>query len=394
MINKRILLFPLLWVSTIFYSCSESPTSIGNDLLIPDYVNVFKLDSYQDSVQQSSTYFKTRIKLSDSPRLFLGSFGNIDTAASLIRFAIGLPDSIKNEILNSNLNILSSRVKLTKVYSIGDSSAPLSFSVHSVTSGWTSLGFNADSLQSLQYDAADISSNFSYSDTVYSFDISTQTVASWFTAAADTAIPTDKGIFLKPNPNSNRIIGFDAVNVNLVGIPSLTVVIQKPGVYTDTLTFYSIEDVSAIAGIKPVLPAGDIAVQAGLAVHSRIYFNVISIPKGSVINKAQLTLYLDSAATKTGDNYANSLTAYFIKDSSANSYDTTSGIVLGRVQNYFTGDIVKFIQSIVSGFHSNQGIIIAAGGQNLGVDLYALKGSGAPETFLRPRLVITYTGRK
>ena len=393
MINKKIVLIPALFILFLFYSCSESPTSIGVNLLSPDYINVHKFDSYQDSVQQTSTYYKTLIKLSDSPRLFVGNFANLQTS-SLIRFGIALPDTIKNDIINSNLSIISSKIALTKEYSIGDSSAQLNFTVHSVTSGWTSLGFNADSLPTLVYDNTDISSNKNLTDSLYSFDISTSTVLSWFTAAADTAIPTDKGIYLKPDPASNRIIGFDAFNVNLVGIPTLTVVVQKLGSYTDTLTFYSIEDVTAIGGDKPTVPAGDIAVQGGLAVYSRIQFDVSSIAKGSVINKAQLTLYLDSSATLLSDAYTNSISAYFSKDTTTNSYDSTSAIVLNRVDNYFTGDIARFIQSITSGYHENQGIVLAAGGQNIGVDLFALKGSSTPDASLRPRLVITYTGRK
>ena len=204
----------------------------------------------------------------------------------------------------------------------------------------------------------------------------------------------NKGIFLNPDPASDRIVGFGAFNINLTEIPTLTVVVQKTGSYTDTLTFYSLEDVSAIAGDKPVVPSGDIAVQGGLAVDSRIWFDVSSIEKGSVVNKAQLTLYVDSSATKTADYSTNYITAYFAKDTSVNAYDTTTGIVLSRVENYFSGDIAPFIQSIVSGYNDNQGIILAAGGQNIGLDIFAMKGSDASDASLRPRLVITYTGRK
>ncbi len=384
---------PALLTLTLFYSCSDSPTSIGNNLLASDFLTINKIDSYQDSIGQSSTYYKTGVKLSDSPRLLLGQFQNVE-ASSLIRFAVVLPDTIKSAFNNSTLNILGAKVNLTKVYNIGNASNQLNYSVHFVTSEWTSFGFTSDSLPNLQYDNNDISSNKTYSDTLYTFDVDDQTINSWFTAASATPIQNNKGIYLIPDSASTRVVGFEAFNdVEFTGIPRLNVVVQTGGLI-DTLNFYSIEDVSALSGNKPVVPAGDIAVQGGLVVNSRVSFDLSSVPKGAVINKAQFTLYVDSSATKTGDNFNNSLVAYFARDSIEASYDTTSAIVLNRSGNNFSGDIARFIQSIVSGYHENNGFILAAGSQNLGVDLFALKGSDASDASLRPRLVITYTGKK
>ncbi len=391
MIIKKIILFPVLFLLTMFYSCSESPSSIGINLLSPDYVNVHKLDSYQDSVQQSSTYYKTMIRLSDSPRLLIGKYINVE-ATTLIKFAIVLPDSLQQAVLSSTLSVVSAKVQLTREYNIGDSTGSLNYTVHFVNNTWTAL-FNADSLPLLNYNSEDISSSKSYTDSLYTFNIDNQTITSWLTAASDTSVKTNNGIYIQPDPASNRIVGFDAYNVNAIGLPTITIVVANSG-NVDTLSYISLPDVSIISGEKPTVPAGDIAVQGGLAVDSKILFDVSSVAKGSVINKAQLTVYLDSTATKTAESYSNYLIAYFAKDTTSNSYDTTSGIVLSRVQNYFTGDISRFIQSISSGYHENQGIVLAAGGQNIGVDLFALKGSETTDASLRPRLVITYTGRK
>jgi hypothetical protein len=376
----------------LIYSCSDSPTSIGNNLLVPDYINVKILDSYQDSIGQSSSYFKTPIKLSDSPRLLVGKFENVE-ASSLMRFGIALPDTIKNAVLNSSLNIINAKIELTKEYEIGNTTNNLNYSVHNVTSGWTSYGFNADSIPNLMYDNADISSNKTYSDSLYTFNIDNQTIYAWFLTASDSSVHNNKGIYLKADAASTEVIGFDAFNVNLIGIPKLSVIVETGGI-VDTLNFYSIEDVSAISGDKPEMPAGDIAVQCGLAVNGRVKFDLSALPEGAIINKAQLTLFVDSSETITGDPYTNSLTVYFAKDSAADNYDTTSAITLSRTADYFSGDIARFIQSIASGYHENNGIIIAAGVQNLGVDIFALKGSDASNTSLRPRLVIIYTGKK
>ncbi len=381
-------------ILTLIYSCSDSPTSIGNNLLSSDFLTINKIDSYQDSIGQTSSYYKTSIKLSDSPRLLVGKYQNVE-ASTLLRFAVVLPDTIKSAFNSSNLNILSAKVYLRKVYNIGDGSNPLNYSVHFVNSGWTSFGFTADSLPNLQYDDNnDISSNKTYSDSLYTFNLDEQTINSWFTSASASPIQVNKGMYIKPDPSSTRVVGFEATNnVEFTGIPRLNVVVQT-GSLIDTLNFYSIEDVSALSGDKPVLPEGDIAVQGGLAVNARIEYDLSSIPKGSIINKAQFTIYVDSSATKTGDNYNNSLTAYFARDSVGSSYDTTSAIVLNRSGNTFTGDIAKFLQSILSGYHDNNGFILTAGSQNLGIDIFALKGSDASDPSSRPRLVITYTGKK
>lgn len=352
-----------------------------------------KIDSYQDSVGQTSSYYKTNIKISDSPRLLLGKYQNVE-ASSLLRFAVVLPDTIKSAFNSSNLNILGAKVYLTKVYNIGDESNQLTYSVHFVNSGWTSFGFNADSVMNLQYDNNDISSNKTYSDTLYTFNLDEQTINSWFALASASPIQNNKGIYLLPDPASNRVVGFEAFNASeFTGIPRLEVIVQT-GSLVDTLTYYSIEDVSALAGDKPIVPSGDIAVQGGLAVNAHITYDLSSIPEGAVINKAQFTIFVDSSASHTGDNFSNSLVAYFAKDSVETTYDTTSAIVLNRSGNYFTGDIAKFIQSISSGYHENNGFIITAGSQNLGIDIFALKGSDASDSSLRPRLEITYTGKK
>ncbi len=391
MTYKKILLIPALFLLVLIYSCSDSPTSIGNNLLSADFLTVNKIDSYQDSIGQTSIYYKANIKLSDSPRLLVGNYQNV-AASSLIRFAVVLPDTIKSAFNSQSLSILSSKVYLTKVYSIG-STSNLNYSVHFVNGGWTSFGFTADSIPALDYDPNDISTNKTYSDTLYTFDVDEQTINSWFELAAASPIQNNKGIYIKPDSTSTGVIGFEAFNVGLIGLPRLDVVVQT-GSLIDTLSFYSIEDVSALAGEKPDVPAGDIAVQGGLAVNARIKYDLSSIPKGAVINKAQFTIYVDSSATKTGDNYNNSLVAYFARDSVETSYDSTSAIVLNRSDNYFTGDIAKFIQSITSGYHDNNGFILTAGSQNLGIDIFALKGSDASDPSLRPRLVITYTGKK
>lgn len=390
MTYKNIILYSVLFLSIIFYSCSDAPSSIGNNLLSPDFISVRKFDSFQDTVQQTSSYYKTPVRLSDSPRLLLGKYVNVE-ASILIKFAVNITnDSLKQAVRNSTFNIISSNVDLVREYSIGDTT--LNYSVHFVNSKWTAL-FNADSLPLLNYNNDEIGSSKSYTDSLYSFNLDTQTITDWLRTAADTSVKLNNGIYIIPDPASNGIVGFGAYNVSAVDLPKLTVVVSFSG-NVDTLSYISLPDVSIITGDLPSVPAEDIVVQAGLAVDSRVRFDLSKVEKGSVINKALLNLYVDSTATKTGVNFTNALTVYFTKDTAAKSYDTASGIVLSRVGNYFTGDIARFVQSIVSGFHENLGFTIAAGGQKTGVDIFALKGSGSSDASLRPRLVITYTGRK
>ncbi|NWF90481.1 MAG: hypothetical protein HXY50_13595 [Ignavibacteriaceae bacterium] len=389
---KKLPILFLLLSSLLNISCSESPTSIGANLLYQDLINVLELDSSTDSLYQSSSVHKRVIALSNANRLLLGKKDNVE-AGILIKFLVFFDDSIKQQIINNELTVLSSFVECTKDYTFGSSTAALDYSVHKIQSDW-STGFTADSLSFLSFDAADLSSNRQFSDSVNSFDFDTQTALSWLKAAADTSLPDPDGIYIKPSSSSDKIVGFYALSTSEdIPVPLLNIVVEKPGVYIDTLSYFPSIDLSVLSGELPDVGIENLGVQAGLNSEARIFFDLSSLPQNIIVNYAQLTLTLDTLKTITGTSFTNSLRVNYLKDSSTWLIDSAYILYLDRDSNKFKGSVTSYIQRALIE-HSNHGLLIAPSDKLNGVELFAIKNSNNAVFTERPKLQIIYTYKK
>jgi len=396
LLHKILIVLLILSLSLSFYECSDAPSSIGTDLLSPDAIDIIKLNSFTDTLSQSSRYFQQvpAIELSNAEQLLLGKKNNIE-ASSLIRFFTSLADSTKEDILSNNITVTAAYIKLIQTYVYGEETAPFDFTAHKINSVW-SLDFTADSLASLSYDPNDVILTKEYSDSINTFFIDNQLALIIIQAVADTSNPDDYGLYFKPTANTGKVVGFTALTSSFTNYPELKVVIEKSGVYTDTLDLISIIDLSVVSGTLPAISQENIAVQAGYVVNSILAFDVSKIPKNVVINNAELTLTIDTTETVVGSDYVNSLAASFLADSS--DADSILGtLTLSRSGNTFTGSITSFVQNWVSNAdqgYDNQGILLRTSDQLNGVELFALKGSNAIDASLRPLLKITYTLKK
>jgi hypothetical protein len=380
-------------MALVLYSCKDNPTIVGASLLKNDYLNVKQLDSNADTLHQTSSYYKKVIPLGSSGYMLVGNKANVK-ASTLIDYAISLADSVITDLNSGAVSVVSSTIRFIPAYTFGDSNASFDFSVHKVNSIWTSVGFDADSLSGLVYDQTDVSSNHQFSDTLVSVDLSNSLVTNWLKEVADSTYGTDYGIYLLPSSTSNKIVGFEVLNSSLTSASSLHIVLQKPGVYTDTLIFYPSKDVSVVTGNLPASVNGDIFIQSSLSINSKLWFDVSSIPKNALINNAELTLTRDSLTTITGNPYTNSLGVYILSDSSTDVLsDSTLILTLAGSGNIFQGNITPFVQSWVDK-GNNQGLLIKTATPRTGLELFAIKGSNAANSSLRPHLQITYTIRK
>ncbi len=377
----------IVFISFNFYSCSDSPTSIGSDLLSQDYISVKTIDSNTDSLNQMSGYFKRTLPLATSNRILLGKYSNVESSI-LMRFYFSFSDSLAQDFINDNVNVTSARVELIKNYLYGNANSYLDYTVHKVNSPWLT-GFNADSLAGLNYDAADISSGHSaLNDSSYSFALDNQFVQDMLKAAADTNIADENGIFIQPTTNSEKALGFYALSVNsTVGIPELIVVLNKPGVYSaDTLVYIPTSDISVVTGSVP--NTTDMIIQGGLVINSKLYFDVSSVPQKAVINLAQLTLTADS--NQTVGNLPSVIGSYFLNDSTTYAIDTARAVSLTLSNNKYTGDISPFVRDWINK-KENQGMLLNNPNELGVLDLTAIKGSNASDPAVRPKLKIVYT---
>ena len=389
----RKLLLTLAGISILaLYSCNDNPTSVGSNLLKNDFINVNQIDSYKDSLKQTSSYYKKTVALGASSTLLLGKNANVQ-ASALLRFLIYFDDSVKTDYTNNKVSIVSASVKLTPTYTFGDSTANFNFSVHKVSSNWTSEGFDSDSLSSLVYDPSNLSSNLVLTDSSTSFNLDLSLVNNWMKEIIDSTFADDNGIYLLPTSDTKKVIGYTALSATYTSATSLTIVLQKTGVYTDTLTFYPAQDVSAISSTAPAGSAEDIFVQGGIVYNSKLWFDVSSVPKNAIINRAELTLTVDSTATITGSSFVNSLYVYFLEDTANEVIDSIRAYSLSRVNNTFDGNITSYVQSWVDNV-SNDGLLLKVANPTSGLELFALKGSNAADRSVRPRLIITYTAKK
>mgnify|MGYP005840616501 CR=1 FL=1 len=386
---KRSALF-LLVVFIVFHniSCGDEPSSLGSNLLNQDVINILSLDSEKDSLFQSYGVYRQVLSLSNADRLLLGRKDNAQ-ASILIRFLIYLNDSITTQFKNNQLVVTDAFIQFTKNYSFGDSLAPLDYTVHNILSSW-STGFTSDSLSLLSFDAIDISSNKVFSDSINSFKLDNSVAYSWLKAHADSNFSVNNGLYIKPSLSSNKIIGFQALSTLDVPLPYLFTVIEKPGVYVDTLKFFPSVDLSVITGTIADVGSENFAVQSGINSLATIFFDLSNLPRTSVINNAVLILTLDTLQTVTGSSFSNSLRVNYLTDSANLAIDSTSLIFMDRVNHTFRATVTSYIQqSLIK--KNYQGFLISAADKMNGMELFAVRGSNASIYAERPKLEIIYT---
>ncbi len=392
MIRVVIWYIILVCISVTLISCSDNPSSIGAGLLKNDYVSVKSLDSYSDSLAQTSSYFKREVPLGSSPLLLLGKSANVQSSI-LIRFLVIIPDSIVQDYHDNQLTVKSASIEMTKYYSFGDNNASLDFTVNKVNNPWASDRVVGSSPDTMMIDPADISSNRIITDSLTTFNIDPQIALSWIKATADTDQALNSGIMIKPSTGSQKVIGYESVNFLSGNYPVAKVVIKLKNGVIDTLSFTTSQDASVVTGTLPSLSPDEIAVQSGLIVNSKLWFDVSKIPSNAIINSAILTLTEDTTNTITGSNYADALSAISLVDSTLLDSTNMVSIQLVKSDNQFSGDISTFVhQWIKTG--NNQGMVLGAYSQLSGFELFALKGSNSSNAALRPRLQITYTIKK
>lgn len=389
--NRTFILLFLITISLLHISCSDSPSSIGSNLLSQDLINVLQLDSVKDSLFQSSSVSKKVIALSNANRLLLGKKANVE-AGILIKFLIYFADSTKQQLLNNEITVTSAKIEFTRNYTFGDSAAQIDYNVYKINSSW-STGFTSDSLSLLSFDANDVSFSKTFSDTINSFYFDNQIALSWLKANADTNLPAVNGLYIKPTANSEKIIGFQALSVEDVPIPALKIVIQKAEVYTDTVSFFPSIDISVVSGSLPDVGTENFGIQSGLNSEARLFFDLSSLPEGIVVNYAQLTLTIDTLKTVTGSSYTNSLRVNYLTDSVSLLIDSSFALFLDREQNTFKGSVTSYIQRALVE-NNNQGLLVAASDKLNGVEIFAIKGSNAINFDERPKLQIIYTSKK
>lgn len=389
-------IFPILFlfITALLSSCTDEPSSFGVELIGSENVSAKIFDTAVDTTEQYSSYFKKVIPLGSTDWILLGRVQEQGiTASALMKFVFGLPDSLKNDLKDGNINVLNSWIILLPRYVYTDSMAAMNFKVHKVNSSWSSTAFTIDSLYKLNKDQNDISSQFTITDTLYTFHIDGSLPLAWMKNAADKTLESNFGIYLDPTDASNKVIGFQAFTAISSEAAKLFVVIEKPGVYVDTINGFISADISLVDRPMepPIFPSssGLIGVQSSVSINSRLTFDLGMVPASVVINKAEIFITPDSIYSVKGSSSNNSLRLSYLRY--ADSINTEgSPAFLSFKDNKYSGDITAFVRNWITR-KENNGILIETGSPTSGLELFALKGSDYFEITERPRLRITYT---
>lgn len=381
-----------LFIIAIFINtaCSDDPSSLGSDLNQNNSVAVSSLDTSKDTIFQSAESFKKVLPLGSADRLLLGKTNNEESSV-LIKFAFSLADAYKNDL--DSIQVVEAKVYLTNSYSYGDSNGVFDFTAHKVTYDWGYSTFNYDSIAKLTYDGSDVSSGKSITDTLMSFKLDENLVKSWLKDEKDNASANTFGIYLKPTANTSRVYGFWGYSGSLSQSiqPYVTLILKKGSEYTDTVTYYTLQDIHLVSGGINAVPKKFLQVQSGVTANAKIFFDLSKLPADAIINYALLSVTMERDISKLGSSYSEGLYAYYASDTVKLEYDTP--ILLERTDNKFSGNIATLLNKMQN-LKTNKGIVLTTRRPLEGLEMYAIYGVAAVDDSLRPKLNLIYSHRK
>lgn len=399
MIKYLRLSFLFLSLIALFISCSDSPTSIGENL-IPDQdkINFVQYDSFTEGIPQQSYSYQEKLKYGSSEKVLLGK-SSLGESYILYKFFIYMPDSLLTKLANNELTVTSAKMEMKSTYKLGSASDPFDYSVHQIRKAWTEDGFDKDTLKTFletsQYDLADVSRNrvIAQNDSLLKFDLSTQVVTDWLKAKKDSNFTRNYGLLFKPKAGTNRFFGFDAVYTDGTSTNILLKIKYKWGTLNDSINVAPFWDVHTLVGSKPVSD-NHIYLQGSIGLRSVLSFDISKLPKNIILNKATLELTVDAdlAQTFDGTPASDSITVQTLKDSVTKDLtsDSLYSAYLKRTGNVYSGDIAWMIQKWIKG-DANQGILLALPDEFSSASRIAIYSSKETNKALRPRLKLTYT---
>ncbi|MEW6195488.1 MAG: hypothetical protein AB1521_10050 [Bacteroidota bacterium] len=394
--NKSVKLLFLSFISVfLLIACNDDPSSTGLGLITDkDKVQFSELDSYSTGMRQSSGYFEDEQNLGSSELLILGK-NSYSESVVLMHFSIFLTDSLKTQLNNHEAFVRQVWMEMTPVYTLGDAANNFDFTVHKINSKWSSAGFDKDSLSSgsFSFDPTNVLISKTIDDTTFNFDIEPEVVQKWLEYHADTlSNPKYYGLLLKPTSGTQKMIGLKSLqSSDSETLPLIHVVMEKPSVYKDTISINPYMDIHVVTGEVSTDP-NRIVLEGGLPIKGNLFFDLSSLTKDLIINKATLELTVDTVASIDGSAKSDSILARILKDSTAKSLtgDSLIATVIKRTGNVFSGDITWMVQRWAQGTVENQGILLELYDEDESTARISIYGTKEPQALLRPRLKIIY----
>ena len=395
------LLFVSIVVVISIVSCSKDPTSTGlKQISNADIITTVIFDSDPKNINQRTSNYNFVLVTGLSSQIIIGK-NNYAESDALIRFSMVVTDTLLNHLQLNNLIIQSAWVTMDSSYTLGSSTGNFDFSAYSITDyhsgNYWSLGFDRDSLSLLTYDNTNQNVNTSAAvvdSAVMQFNINPNLVMSWLKADNKINNTTNKnlGIILKPKSSTNKFFGFDATTTP----PTIHVACLLPSGVLDTAIVSSNNCVHVVTPAANVTTKSDeLYLEGGVSLRGTLYFDLSSLPKLSIFNKATLTLTIDTLNTFDGTPSSADIKAQILADTAAKKLaDSTSATSMVRSGNQYSGDITWMLQKWNDGKVANQGMLISLSDELTSVARIAIYNSTAQNKDLRPRLKLYFIQKK
>jgi hypothetical protein len=378
----------------VFLSCSEDPTEANSLVASLPFSGFTSRDTVLTAASSKSERVYTPM---DSKLNLVGKDGTYQAYALLQFYPSLFP-------VRDTITVVSATLTLRFVTWNGTAGARLGFTLYRISRTWSSATVRWDSVQSGFYENTP-RGTFSITAAADSFDaviaLDTAMVREWF--ASNTSTTNSKyGIIMIPDAATQSCVrGMYEFGTGDTSdhSPTLKVIAgNAAGTPIDTSTIALGQDTFVAtddhSGANPAL----LYVQSGVNFRTALTFDLSGIPRGAILNRADLTMEQDPATSHlskfVGDT---SIAAHaLLTDSSLSSYfsseDSRSfGRRIPGTQGGFRFDIRTIAQSWVRG--PNYGVLLRFPGATefSSSEIITFYGPAIPDTLRRPRLTIVYS---
>jgi hypothetical protein len=229
------------------------------------------------------------------------------------------------------------------------------------------------------------------------FNLDTAMVREWLQPSTITSY----GMILVPT-NQNVVRGFFEFSYILDSTtfyPTLQVIARNiAGTVQDT-TIYNLGSDTFVGNVNLTPNPELLYVQSGVAYHSRVNFDVSGIPRGAIINSAEMLLERNVAASRISKFTPDTVIEAHLLTSPTDTtqFEILASPTLGRRKEgsftTFSFDVRRIVQIWNRG--SNYGVLLRPGLNEFdSFDLYTFYSSASADSTKRPRIAITYAVKK
>jgi hypothetical protein len=295
------------------------------------------------------------------------------------------------------VQVVSARLTLRIEGWFGDSTGTLAFTVHKISQEWRAPTVRWDSLPAYDPVVRGSYSGVVAADTQQiSFNLDTAMVREWLNKAAFT----QNGIILIPTLACNTVRGVHICEYDSVKYyPTLEIIARNSsGTVQDTAT-YNVGVDSFVGNIDhPVSSDERLFAQSGVVFRSKLRFDVSFIPRGAIINTADLTMIRDQATSRLTRFIPDSVLLMGTLTSATDSI-TVDGTIASASLSGAAADTVVFnlrrpVQLWIVG--NNYGLLLrnSALSEFSSFSLLSFYNERSATTAARPRLRIRYAVQK